>query len=163
MPVNDPMTTVGADDDIIAGDLPDAGNLSVLKTDAYRAGVGQPLLSGGAVANATAYCAGMRGGETRVANDLQFEVASGSPNGDPLNVFMTSRFNTSVMLLNCALFGGAIPPIGAASAATPAATPAVTPAPDVTTTTPAPDVTTTTPAPDVTTTAPAPGMTTTTP
>jgi hypothetical protein len=156
VPVNDPMTTVGADDDIIAGDMPNAGNLSVTKTNLYRAGIGQPLLSGSAVQDAAGFCAGMAGGRTRVSNDLMFETASGSPvAGTALNVFMANRFNVSVTLLNCANFGSLITPIpvpGATvtpAAATPLATPSVTPSPTDTATDPA------SPAPSDTTTDPA--------
>jgi hypothetical protein len=158
------MVTVGADDDIIAGDEPNAGNLSITKTNAYREGIGQPLLFGGAVQNAVSFCAGMAGGRTRVANDLMFETASGSPvAGTTLNVFMANRFNTSLTLLNCALFGGAVLPIPVPGAATPAAvTPSPTPTSSATSTpTPAPSVspTDTPPVP----TYPAPASTDTSP
>ncbi len=127
MPVNDPMTTVGADDDIIAGDLPTAGNLSLAKTDLYRAELGQPLLFSSPVQDATQYCTDLKNAGTRVANDAQFEMTTGSPGGVPLNQFMAARYATSLMLLNCALFAP-----GTTAAASPAATPAATPTPTVT-------------------------------
>ena len=53
VPPNDPMTTVGADIDIIPNDFPTAGNLSTFKTDLYRAELGQPLIGFNTVATAT--------------------------------------------------------------------------------------------------------------
>ena len=44
VPVNDPMTTVGADTDILPARIPHGSELPVLKTDLYRIGVDQPLL-----------------------------------------------------------------------------------------------------------------------
>lgn len=102
---NDPMVTVGADDDIIAGDYPTAGNLSIVKTNLYREGIGQPLLEGNPVTYADYYCQQMTDAATRVQNDEQFETGFGSPNGDPLPEFMANRFNTSETLQNCTLFG----------------------------------------------------------
>ena len=96
MPVNDPMTTVGADDDIIAGDLPTAGNLSLAKTDLYRAELGPALLFGSPVQDATQYCTDLKNAGTRVANDAQFEMTTGSPGGVPLNQFMAARYATSL-------------------------------------------------------------------
>ena len=99
VPPNDPMTTVGADTDILPGDYPTAGNLSVVKTDLYRAGLGQPLMGFNAVQDATQYCTNLKAGGTRVAADEPIEAASGlgSPNGMPLNDFMAARYAASLI------------------------------------------------------------------
>ena len=60
VPPNDPMTTVGADIDIIPDDFPTAGNLSTFKTDLYRAELGQPLTGFNTVATATQYCTNLK-------------------------------------------------------------------------------------------------------
>ena len=104
VPPNDPMTTVGADDDIIPGGFPTAGNLSTVKTDLYRAELGQPLMGFSTVATATGYCTNLKAAGARVANDEQFETTTGSPNGMPLNQFMAARYTASLSLLNCNLF-----------------------------------------------------------
>ena len=119
VPPNDPMTTVGADVDIIPNDLPTAGNLSVVKTDLYRAELGQPLMGFNAAQVATQYCTDLKAAGTRVTNDEQFEMASGSPNGMPLNQFMAARYAASLVLLNCALFGGTAAPAATAPAVPP--------------------------------------------
>jgi hypothetical protein len=99
------MVTVNADDDIIAGDLPTVANLSIDKTNAYRAGVGQPLLTGDVLAYADFYCVETDLAGAQVQNDEQFEVGFSSPNGDPLPMFMANRYDVSLQLENCALFG----------------------------------------------------------
>ena len=108
VPPNDPMTTVGADVDIIPGDFPNAGNLSVIKTDLYRAGVGQaPLLTLNPAGTATQYCTDLKAGGVRVMNDAKLagEMNSMSPTaGMNLSTFMVNRFNNSLTLLNCNLF-----------------------------------------------------------
>ena len=160
VPVNDPMTTVGADTDIIPGTPPNAGNLSIFKTDLYRAELGQPLLFSNAVGNATTYCTNLKNAGTRVAADEQLpgEINSGSPGGMPLNTFMANRYAASLTLLNCAGFGGT--PSAAPSTApsdTPSTTPSDTPstAPSDTPST-APSDTPSTPTPsDTPSTAPA--------
>ena len=81
VPPNDPMTTVGADVDIIPGDLPTAGNLSVVKTDLYRAELGQPLMGFNAAQDATQYCTDLKAGGTRVASDEPFEAAAEQAGG----------------------------------------------------------------------------------
>jgi hypothetical protein len=103
VPPNDPMTTAGADDDIIPGDFPTAANLSALKTNAYRAGVGQPALTGSLVAAATQYCTDLKAAGARVSADAALETGPG-PFGGTLGAFMTGRYNASLSLLNCALF-----------------------------------------------------------
>lgn len=104
VPPNDPMVTVGADADIIAGDLPNAGNLSAAKTNLYRAAVGQPPLTGTPVAAATTYCTDLKAAGARVQADAQLpgEINSNSPvAGMNLATFMLNRFATSLTLLNC--------------------------------------------------------------
>ena len=137
VPPNDPMTTVGADVDIIPGDLPTAGNLSVVKTDLYRAELGQPLMGFDATQAATQYCTDLKAGGTRVASDEPFEAAAEqaggvlagqtSPNGMPLNDFMAARYAASLVLLNCKLFGGVTAPAAVIPSVTPTMTPAMTP------------------------------------
>ena len=128
VPPSDPMTTVGADVDIIPNDLPTAGNLSVVKTDLYRAELGQPLMGFNAAQVATQYCTDLKAAGTRVAGDGPAEAAAEqaggvlqgqtSPNGMPLNQFMAARYAASLVLLNCALFGGTAAPAATAPAVT---------------------------------------------
>ena len=131
VPVNDPMTTVGADIDIIPGDLPTAANLSILKTDAYRLGVGQPLLFNGAAADAQQYCQNLAGAGTQVTNEANtYEMGVIFPvSGTVFGTFMLGRYAASLQLLNCALFNPAptVTPT-VTPAVTPTVTPAVTPA-----------------------------------
>jgi hypothetical protein len=177
----DPMTTVGSDDDIIAGDFPLAGNLNAFKTDLYRANVGQPFIpfgdSGmaGLVTVTQQWCQNLQTvGAARLALDAGFETGPSPTAGMTLAQFLAARFAASVSLVNCGLFNPgstvvAVPGSAqAAAAATPSPTPSVTttsPSPSDTTTSPAPDVTTTSPAPDATdtTTSPAPSGTYTSP
>jgi hypothetical protein len=130
VPVNDPMTTVGADDDIIADQAPTAGNLSILKTDAYRLGIGQPLLFYGAVNDAEGFCNGMIGAGAQVTNEANtYEMGVTFPiTGTVFGTFMINRYQASLQLLNCALF------TPAALAADPYATPSATATPTATAT-----------------------------
>ena len=111
VPPNDPMVTVGADDDIVQGQLPVAGNLSVVKTDLYRANVGQPLIfsfsQNTLVQAAKQDCNGLQTtGAARLALDaglyLNPNVSPGA--GMTLAQFLAGRFAASVSTLNCALF-----------------------------------------------------------
>jgi hypothetical protein len=130
VPPNDPMTTVGADIDIIPNDFPTAGNLSAVKTDLYRSGVGQPLVAGNLVTAASQYCMNLTAAGTKVAADAVLETGKPGPFNMDLGVFMTARYAASLVLLNCKLFApGTATPVPAPTAtATPAATPTVTPA-----------------------------------
>jgi hypothetical protein len=167
----DPMTTIGSDDDIIAGDFPLAGNLNAFKTDLYRANVGQPFIpfgdSGmaGLVTVTQQWCQNLQTvGAARLALDAGFETGPSPTAGMTLAQFLAARFAASVSLVNCGLFNPgstvvAVPGSAQAAAATPTPTPSVTttspsPTPSDTSTSPAPDVTTTSPAPDTTTTSP---------
>jgi hypothetical protein len=140
VPVNDPMTTVGADDDIIAGDFPAAGNLSVFKTDAYRLGVGQPLLSGGATQDAAGFCKDLIAAGPRVQADAALPGEQNSLNvlgsGENLSTFMLNRYSASLSLLNCTLFT-ATPAPAPTRTGIPTGIPTRTPGP-ATTVTPAP-------------------------
>lgn len=105
VPPNDPMTTVGADADITAGQLPSARNLSVAKTDLYRAQVGQPPLTGSPVTTAGQYCTDLKAAGARVMADAALEAGKPDPNGgNDLAGFMKARYANSLILLNCALF-----------------------------------------------------------
>jgi hypothetical protein len=104
---NDPMTTVGADADVNANDLPAADNLSADKTDLYRASLGQPLLTESPVADATSWCQNLQQiGAPRLALDAKFETGPSPQAGENLAQFMANRYATSVTLDNCKLFGG---------------------------------------------------------
>jgi hypothetical protein len=137
---NDPMTTVGVDADINANVLPTAANLSLRKTNLYRASLGQQLLTGSLVSYATYYCEQMQTvGAQRLALDAQFETGPSPTAGMDLAQFLAQRYAASVQLENCALFGGlTVPAVPAApsqtdppsSTATPTdPTPTVTPDP----------------------------------
>ena len=163
VPVNDPMTTVGADDDIIAGDYPTAANLSIFKTDAYRLGIGQPLLFSGAVQDAQQYCAGMINAGQQVTNEANtYEMGVIFPvTGTVFGTFMINRYMASLQLLNCALFTPAA--LAADPYATPDTSSSTATAPDTSSST-ATDPATTDPATtDPATTDPAPDPATTTP
>lgn len=129
---NDPMTTVGADADINANDLPTAANLSVSKTNLYRASLGQSLLTGSPVAYATYYCQQMQTvGAQRLALDAGFETGPSPMAGMTLAQFLAQRYATSVQLENCALFGGltvpAVPGAAGQMDPSPTATPTTSP------------------------------------
>jgi hypothetical protein len=128
---NDPMTTVGADADINANDLPTAANLSVRKTNVYRTSLGQTLLHGSPVAYATYYCQEMQTvGAQRLALDAQFETGPSPMAGMDLAQFLAQRYTASVQLENCALFGGlTAPTVPAAPSQTDAPSSAATPTP----------------------------------
>ena len=130
VPVNDPMTTVGADTDILPNQNPAPGNFSILKTDLYRIGVGQPLLSGGAAADATSYCNGLINAGARVKADAALPAEMNSQNvlgsGMNLSDFMMGRYAASLQLLDCAQFATIPLPGAAAAAVTPSMSPAST-------------------------------------
>jgi hypothetical protein len=136
VPPNDPMTTVGADADINAGQQPTAANLSLAKTDLYRAGVGQHLLLSSPVQAAISFCRGLQTtGAPRLAKDAPSETGPSPAAGMTLAQFLAQRYANSLTLLNCALFGGVtVPtvPVGgsaapASSSSTAATQPAATP------------------------------------
>lgn len=107
VPPNDPMVTVGADIDIIPNDFPTAGNLSLLKTDLYRAELGQPPLTADPAQAATQYCKDLKAAGTRVTAEAKLpgEINSPSPQaGTNLATFMLNRYAASISLLNCKLF-----------------------------------------------------------
>jgi hypothetical protein len=90
VPPNDPMTTV-------------RGALSLDKTNAYRANVDQPALTGDPVAAAAAYCTSIQAiAPPRLAADAKFEGGSSPTAGMTLAQFMLGRYQASLVLLNCA-------------------------------------------------------------
>lgn len=97
VPENDPMTLVG-------------GQFSGVKTDLYRIGVGQPLVTAGQQADApAAFCASMLNIQTAfiAANRQRFSVNT-SPvpaTGTNLFTFMAARLSASFTNLRCAAFG----------------------------------------------------------
>jgi hypothetical protein len=140
---NDPMTTVGADADINANDPPTAANLSVRKTNLYRASIGQSPLQGSPVAYATYYCQQMQTvGAQRLALDAQFETGPSPMAGMDLAQFLAQRYAASVQLENCALFGGlTVPTVPAAPGQTDPPSSTATPTPTPTESSPTPTVT----------------------
>jgi cell wall-associated NlpC family hydrolase len=128
VPPNDPMTTTGAN-----GSPPTAANLSAVKTNAYRAGVGQPAVTGDLAAEAKGFCDHLAAlAPARLALDAPLETGP-QPivPGLTLNEFLKQRLTASLANLNCPLFG--TPAAGAAPAVPPAPSgspsPAVPPAP----------------------------------
>jgi hypothetical protein len=97
VPENDPMTVLG-------------GQFSGIKTDLYRIGVGQPLVTVGQQADAPAnFCASMLNIQTAfiAANQQRFSVKT-SPvpaAGTSLFTFMAARLSASFTNLGCAAFG----------------------------------------------------------
>ncbi len=91
VPVNDPMTTAG-------------GAFSPAKTNLYRAGVGQHVMTApSANGNAHAYCGNIKTvAPARIALDAPFTSVSPSP--DPalnLHDFLVARYAASVQILGC--------------------------------------------------------------
>jgi cell wall-associated NlpC family hydrolase len=140
VPPNDPMTTVGA-----GGSPATAANLSAEKTNAYRAGVGQPAVTGDLTAEARGFCDHLAVLATaRLALDAPFETGP-QPivPGLTLNEFMKQRLTASLANLNCPLFGtpaasGPAPAPAASSPAPVPAAPAATPSPPLVPAAPAP-------------------------
>ncbi len=97
VPENDPMTLLG-------------GQLSAAKTDLYRTGVGQPLVTAGQEADTPAnFCASMLNIQTAfiAASQQRFSV-NPSPvpaTGTSLFTFMAARLSASFTNLGCAAFG----------------------------------------------------------
>jgi hypothetical protein len=94
VPPNDPMTQVN-------------GQLNLLKTNLYRANVGQPPLQTAPAQAAAAYCRNLQQtAPARLAMDAQFEQGP-SPAADmTLAQFLQARYQAAVQLLNCAQFAG---------------------------------------------------------
>jgi hypothetical protein len=97
VPENDPMTLLG-------------GQFSAIKTDLYRIGVGQPLVTAGQQADVPAdFCASMLNVQTAfiAANQQRFSVnTSPAPaTGTNLFTFMAARLSASFTNLGCAAFG----------------------------------------------------------
>jgi hypothetical protein len=96
VPENDPMTLLG-------------GQLSAAKTDLYRIGVGQPLVTAGPADTPADFCANLLNIQTAflAANQQRFS-ANASPvpaTGTSLFTFMAARLSASFTNLGCAAFG----------------------------------------------------------
>jgi hypothetical protein len=93
IPLNNPMTRVD-------------GERSALKTNLYRAGVGQPPLGvGGDTGDPAAYCTKLADiGRQRLMADRDFFVQAPSPDAETANLyeFLTQRLNGSLQELGCA-------------------------------------------------------------
>ena len=91
VPTNDPMT------------LLNNGEMSVLKTDLYRLGVGQPLVKMSATGVARRFCGLLQGiAPASIARDAPF--TNGKPSPDPaqdLTMFLQGRLAASLQLLGC--------------------------------------------------------------
>jgi hypothetical protein len=144
VPLNDPMTEVN-------------GQQSVMKTNVFRMGVGQPMLTGGQAADTPAnYCKNMmQVGMARTARDEKPFTAFASPvpaTGSNLFTFLAARLSASWGNLGCGALLNAPDPVsltvdangvataatfsplaigtlpgGVAASATPSATPTATP------------------------------------
>ncbi len=104
VPLNDPMTGVG-------------GQQSMMKTDVFRIGVGQPLVSGGQAADTPAnYCKNMmQVGMARAAADEKQFSAFASPvpaTGSDLFTFLAARLSASWGNLGCGAQLNAPDPVG---------------------------------------------------
>ena len=104
VPLNDPMTGVG-------------GQQSMMKTDVFRIGVGQPLVSGGQAADTPAnYCKNMmQVGMARAAADEKQFSAFASPvpaTGSNLFTFLAARLSASWGNLGCGALLNAPDPVG---------------------------------------------------
>jgi hypothetical protein len=90
VPPDDPMTLV-------------KGELSAAKTNAYRASVGQPALTGDPAAYVSYYCAQIRAvAPARLAADAPLETGKPSPAaGQDLAAFLQARYRASLVLLGC--------------------------------------------------------------
>jgi hypothetical protein len=95
VPPNDPMTQVN-------------GQLNLLKTNLYRANVGQPPLQTSPAQAAAAYCRNLQQtAPARLAMDAnQFQAAQSPTTGMNLAQFLQARYQAAVQLLNCAQFAG---------------------------------------------------------
>jgi hypothetical protein len=83
------------------------GQLNLLKTNRYRANVGQPPLQTAPAQAAAAYCRNLQQtAPARLAMDAtQFQAAQ-SPADMSLAQFLQARYQAAVQLLNCAQFAG---------------------------------------------------------
>ncbi len=95
VPPNDPMTQVD-------------GRLNLLKTNLYRANVGQPPLRTAPAQAAAAFCRNLQQtAPARLAMDAaQFKLAPSPAAGMTLAQFLQARYQAAVQLLNCAQFAG---------------------------------------------------------
>jgi hypothetical protein len=95
VPPNDPMTQVD-------------GRLNLLKTNLYRANVGQPPLLTAPAQAAAAFCRNLQQtAPARLAMDAQLLSGAPSPAADmTLAQFLQARYQAAVQLLNCAQFAG---------------------------------------------------------